>query len=132
MFEFSICLGITVWPQCLGLTLNITEMVRTVQEYYGISGEEQFTAAMDLAQVKFECCGVNGSINYENSVWKLEGLGKKELTVPLTCCHLQNIYEKYSYLDPVPVNNTFCQALNEHDHESYRYIEVCFRLILAK
>lgn len=115
-----------MWPQCLGLTLNITEMVKTVQELYGISGGEQFTAAMDLAQVQFECCGVNGSVDYEASVWKQDGLGKKELTVPLTCCHLQNTDDKYAYLDPLPMNNTFCQALSEHDHGGYRFIEVFY------
>lgn len=124
LFEFAICLMISLWPQCLGLTLNVTAMVKTLQGYYGIPGEEQFTAAMDLAQVKFECCGINTSINYDTSLWKLQGLGKKELTVPLTCCHLENKSDKWAYLDPVPVNTTLCQALLEHDYEKHRYVDV--------
>lgn len=113
-----------MWPQCLGLTLNVTAMVKTLQGYYGIPGEEQFTAAMDLAQVKFECCGINTSINYDTSLWKLQGLGKKELTVPLTCCHLENKEDKWAYLDPKPINTTLCQALQLHDYEKHRYIDV--------
>ncbi|XP_063695594.1 tetraspanin-11 [Culicoides brevitarsis] len=125
-FEFAICLIITMWPQCLGLTLNTTAMVKTLQGYYGIPGEEQFTAAIDLAQVKFQCCGINTSINYDTSMWKLqEGLGKKELTVPLTCCHLSNKDDRDAYLDPKPVNTTLCQALQLHDYEKHRYVDSC-------
>jgi hypothetical protein len=79
---------------------------------------------MDLAQTLFECCAVNSAINYDTSLWKLQSLGQRDLTVPLTCCKLMNRSEKNSYLDPKPMNLTQCQALQIHDYESSRHLEV--------
>lgn len=122
--EFGVCLMITAWPQCLGLNLDETAMVKALQGSYGVPGHEQFTAAMDLAQTIFECCAINTAINYDTALWKLQSLGKKELTVPLTCCKLQNRYEYGAYLDPIPRNLTLCQALQPHDYEGNRHLDV--------
>ncbi|XP_035789020.1 CD151 antigen-like [Anopheles albimanus] len=127
--EFGVCLMITAWPQCLGLNLNETAMVKALQGSYGVPGHEQFTAAMDLAQTIFECCAINTSINYDTSLWKLQSLGKKELTVPITCCKLQNRYEFSAYLDPIPVNATLCQALQANDYEKSRHLDGCLHKI---
>ncbi|ETN57759.1 tetraspanin [Anopheles darlingi] len=127
--EFGVCLMITAWPQCLGLNLNETAMVKALQGSYGVPGHEQFTAAMDLAQTIFECCAINTSINYDTSLWKLQSLGKKELTVPITCCKLQNRYEFSAYLDPIPVNATLCQALQVNDYEKSRHLDGCLHKI---
>lgn len=39
--EFGICLIITMWPQCLGLNLDETTMVKALQGSYGVPGKEQ-------------------------------------------------------------------------------------------
>lgn len=41
LIEFSICLMITLWPQCLGLNLDASVMVRVLQAGYGVPGKEQ-------------------------------------------------------------------------------------------
>lgn len=38
------------WPHCLGLDLDVDELTKTLQRSYGVPGQEQFTAAIDLAQ----------------------------------------------------------------------------------
>lgn len=39
--EFGMCLIITMWPQCLGLNLDETIMVKALQGSYGVPGKEQ-------------------------------------------------------------------------------------------
>jgi Tetraspanin family len=129
VLEFAICLMITVWPQCLGLNLDETLLVKALQGQYGISGQEQFTTAMDLAQTQFECCAINSAINYDTSLWKLQALGQKDLTVPLTCCKLANRAEAKAYLDPKPANLTQCQALQPHEYEKSRHLDGCLTKI---
>lgn len=38
------------WPHCLGLDLDAQELTKTLQSNYGVPGQEQFTAAIDLTQ----------------------------------------------------------------------------------
>lgn len=38
------------WPTCLGLNLGGEELIKSLQRNYGVAGQEQFTAAIDLAQ----------------------------------------------------------------------------------
>lgn len=38
---------------------------------------------MDLAQTQFECCAMNDVINYDTSLWRLQGMGRRELVVCL-------------------------------------------------
>lgn len=41
LIEFSVCLMITLWPQCLGLNLDASVMVKVLQAGYGVPGKEQ-------------------------------------------------------------------------------------------
>lgn len=41
LIEFSACLMITLWPQCLGLNLDASVMVKVLQAGYGVPGNEQ-------------------------------------------------------------------------------------------
>lgn len=38
------------WPSCMGIGLYTEDLVKALQSKYGSAGQEQFTAAMDLAQ----------------------------------------------------------------------------------
>ncbi|KAG4066566.1 hypothetical protein HA402_007202 [Bradysia odoriphaga] len=123
--EFGICLTITMWPQCLGLNLDETVMVKALQGTYGVPGKEQLTAAMDLAQTVFKCCAMNNNINYDTSLWRLQEYGQRDWVVPLTCCHLANRHDSGSYLDPIPINLTVCQSLERHEYDKSRHTEGC-------
>ncbi|XP_066138366.1 CD151 antigen [Euwallacea fornicatus] len=113
-----------VWPQCMGLSLDTEILVKAVQRYYGVGGQEQFTAAVDLVQSSFNCCGINTANEYDTSLWRLQGLGQP-LAIPLSCCVLKNRHEDRFYLNPVPVNSTLCQALERQSHQGYRHIVGC-------
>lgn len=41
-----------VWPNCLGLEVDPEILTKSLQRNYGNAGQEQFTAAIDLAQTK--------------------------------------------------------------------------------
>lgn len=124
IIEFGVCLLITLWPQCLGLNLDESIMVKVLQGSYGVPGKEQLTAAMDLAQTHFDCCAIDSDINYDTSLWRLQGYGPKELTVPISCCRLRNRNEFGAYLDPKPINGTMCQSLQKDVNEKARNTEV--------
>ncbi|XP_030763836.1 tetraspanin-11 [Sitophilus oryzae] len=113
-----------LWPQCMGLGVDGDAMVKSLQRNYGVSGQDQFTAAIDLAQTTFRCCGVNSANEYDTSLWRLQALGKP-LAIPLTCCILQNVNETGAYLNPAAVNLSLCQALEKNRHDGYRHIEGC-------
>lgn len=132
LFKFAVCIVIAIWPQCLGLNTNATEMVKVLQGSYGVPGMEQYTVAMDFAQTFLDCCAINDSINYDTSLWRLQKFGKKELTVPVTCCALMNKFEENSYLDPIAVNETLCQSLEPRDFQKGRHLEVsfCYKFVL--
>lgn len=127
--KFGVCAVIFLWPQYLGLNLNSTEMVKVLQEIYGVPGFESYTNAFDFAQTYLDCCGINDSINYDLSLWRLQKMGKKLLTVPLTCCYLVNKFEKKSYLDPIPVNETLCQSIEPQDFQRSRHSEGCIEKV---
>ncbi|KAF7276804.1 hypothetical protein GWI33_009765 [Rhynchophorus ferrugineus] len=112
-----------LWPQCMGLGIDAETMVKSLQRNYGVSGQDQFTAAVDLAQTTFRCCGINSANEYDTSLWRLQALGKP-LAIPLTCCILQNTNESAAYLNPNPVNMSLCQALEKNIHNGFRYTEV--------
>lgn len=44
------CVLVVAWPGCIGLQSARGGAVGALQSSYGIPGQEQFTAAMDLAQ----------------------------------------------------------------------------------
>ncbi|CAH1111060.1 unnamed protein product [Psylliodes chrysocephalus] len=113
-----------VWPSCMGLGIDVDELIRAVQRNYGIGGQEQFTIAVDLAQTEFHCCGVESANEYDTSYWRLQALGPS-LAVPLTCCKLLNINQTRSYLNPDPVSLTLCQALERNRHDGFRHVMGC-------
>ncbi|XP_065367530.1 uncharacterized protein Tsp68C [Calliphora vicina] len=127
--ESVVCLAITLWPHCLGISLDETKMVKALQGNYGVPGREQFTIAMDLAQAKFGCCAMNSDINYDTSMWKLQGYGQRDWVVPLTCCILENPADRQSYLDPKPANETLCQSLEKKDYNQYRFTTPCLNFL---
>ncbi|XP_037950773.1 tetraspanin-8-like [Teleopsis dalmanni] len=127
--ESVACLAITLWPHCLGISLDESKMVKALQGNYGVPGKEQFTIAMDLAQTRFGCCGMNSEINYDTSMWRLQGYGQRDWAVPLTCCVLQNSADKLSYLDPKPANETQCQMLQKSEYERFRYTDTCLNYL---
>lgn len=38
------------YPQCLGLGMDTDALAKSLRQNYGVAGQEQFTAAIDLAQ----------------------------------------------------------------------------------
>ncbi|KAJ8971578.1 hypothetical protein NQ314_000635, partial [Rhamnusium bicolor] len=108
------------WPNCIGLGLDVVDLIKTLQRNYGTSGQEQFTAAVDLAQTMFNCCGIESANEYDTSLWRLQSLGPS-LAVPLTCCKLENVNQSMAYLNPEPINSGLCQALEKNRHEGYRH-----------
>lgn len=48
--ECAVYVIASVWPQCLGLGIDSDDLVKALQRNYGAVGQEQFTAAIDLAQ----------------------------------------------------------------------------------
>ncbi|XP_055838953.1 uncharacterized protein LOC129906975 isoform X2 [Episyrphus balteatus] len=127
--ESVVCLALTLWPHCLGISLDAIEMVKALQGNYGIPGKEQFTIAMDLAQTRFKCCGMNSEINYDTSMWRLQGFGTREWVVPLTCCILNNEHEPLSYLDPKPFNQSQCETLQKVEFSKYRHTSPCLEYL---
>ncbi|XP_039957207.1 uncharacterized protein LOC120772576 isoform X2 [Bactrocera tryoni] len=127
--QLLVCLAITLWPHCLGISLDESKMVKVLQGNYGMPGKEQFTNAIDLVQTHFGCCGINNDINYDTSLWKLQSYGQREWVVPLTCCILHNVDDKLSYLDPKPENITQCQMLQKMDYVKNRHKMPCLKYI---
>ncbi|KAH8335115.1 hypothetical protein KR074_009696, partial [Drosophila pseudoananassae] len=123
--ESVVCLAITLWPHCLGISLDESQMVRALQEHYGVPGQEQFTNAMDLAQARFGCCGMKSSLDYDTSLWRLQNFGQRNWPVPLSCCVLENAPHPLAYLDPKPVNSSVCQSLERLSYERERFTESC-------
>lgn len=99
-------------------------MVKSLQGGYGVPGREQLTAAVDLAQTRFECCAINSDIDYDTSLWRLQSYGQREWTVPLTCCRIANAEDAVAFLDPQPVNMTLCQSLERTANVSERHAVV--------
>ncbi|XP_032596996.1 uncharacterized protein LOC6568824 [Drosophila grimshawi] len=123
--ESVICLAITLWPHCLGISLDEAQMVKALQRNYGVPGQEQFTNAMDLAQTRFGCCGMRSSVDYDTALWRLQGYGQRNWAVPLSCCVLSNAPQPLAFLDPQPANESQCQSLERSIHERERYTESC-------
>uniref|UniRef100_A0AAR5PK21 Tetraspanin n=1 Tax=Dendroctonus ponderosae TaxID=77166 RepID=A0AAR5PK21_DENPD len=113
-----------IWPQCLVLGLDTEELVKTVQRNYGSTGEDQLTAAVDLVQTSFNCCGINSANEYDTSLWRLQGRSPP-FAIPLTCCVLKNLQDDRSYLNLLPINVLRCQALEKNRHEGYRHTTGC-------
>ncbi|XP_011632681.1 tetraspanin-9 [Pogonomyrmex barbatus] len=127
--ECTVCIIAVFWPHILGIDVRPARLIRALQRSYAVPGREQFTAALDLAQTTFVCCGINGSSNYGTSWWRLQEVGRRELVVPLSCCTLNNANETGSFLNPEPANLTLCQALNPAEHQYARHTVGCLEYI---
>jgi len=93
-------------------------MKDSIQNYYTF--DNTVGKAWNWIQVRHKCCGVDGSWDYENSVWFNDenedasvGLIRPEVFVPVTCCVLEyNQDRDPSYVDPqnpIPKDFTRCQ-----------------------
>ncbi|XP_015117226.1 tetraspanin-11-like [Diachasma alloeum] len=127
--EFACCVIAVFWPHLLGIEIRSSRLVRALQRNYALPGREQFTAALDLAQTAFSCCGINGSSNYGTSWWRLQEVGRRELVVPLTCCTLNNTQSPDAFLNPQPEDLQLCQTLNPLEHQRARHTTGCLDMI---
>ncbi|XP_046748183.1 CD82 antigen [Diprion similis] len=123
--ECTVCVLAVFWPHLLGVDVRTARLVRALQRSYAVAGRDQFTAALDLAQTAFSCCGINGSSNYGTSWWRLQEIGRRDLVVPLTCCMLNNTLQSEAFLNPEPTNLTLCETLNPAEHQKARHTQGC-------
>ncbi|RWS03234.1 CD151 antigen-like protein, partial [Dinothrombium tinctorium] len=80
------------------------------------------TAAVDLAQTKYECCGIGGPMDYIDSAWRTPLGGGNN--VAMTCCVLANVVEDQAYINPRPLNTSRCQSLRSEENERFRHQKV--------
>lgn len=74
-----------------------------------------------------------GGSDFEASWWRMQELGSREMLVPLTCCHLANAPgDERAFLDPLPHNNTVCQAPNPAENKAERFQKVKRNLLPGK
>ncbi|XP_076310723.1 CD151 antigen-like isoform X2 [Tachypleus tridentatus] len=99
-----------------------TNLTEKLQNDYGFN--KDVTEAIDFAQVKFRCCGINGADDYVNSNWKKDVISK-ENNVSKTCCLLVNDNNPEAYKEPHPVNDTFCQSEDSSTINIYRHQSGC-------
>ncbi|XP_014233082.1 CD82 antigen-like [Trichogramma pretiosum] len=125
----ALCLVVVFWPHLVWVDVRAARLLRALQRSYALPGREQLTAALDLAQTSFSCCGINGSNNYGTSWWRLQELGRRELVVPLSCCKLNNTLEPEAFLNPQPQNLSLCQSLNPAEHQLARHTFGCLESI---
>nr|CAD7409752.1 unnamed protein product [Timema cristinae] len=124
--ECSFSVLATLCPQYLGVGVGSTKLVEALQRRYGVPGKDQFTAAVDLAQTMFQCCGIGGAVDYDTSWWRLRELGQRELVVPHSCCLLSNPPDDdRAFLDPRPLNVTTCQSEVKGIYSLARHTEGC-------
>lgn len=99
------------------------ELTGKLKKEYGLASA--LTAAVDLAQTRFECCGIEGPADYTSSLWKLQNLGGPDATVSKTCCLLLNMKEDQGYVNPRPINDTLCQSEELRYNALYRHQKGC-------
>ncbi|XP_026686000.1 tetraspanin-11-like [Diaphorina citri] len=114
-----------ICPEYMGLKTENEDVTDQWQRNYGVPGREQYTAAIDLAQTKFECCGINSGKDFMTSWWRLRELAAPNLLVPLSCCHPDPKNPDQSFLDPQPLNETLCQDKQPDNYILARYTEGC-------
>ncbi|XP_008560915.1 tetraspanin-11 [Microplitis demolitor] len=127
--QFTICVLAIFTPNLIGIDIRVITLLRALQRNYGLPGRQQFTAALDLAQTTFSCCGINGSNNYGTSWWRLQEVGRRDLVVPLTCCLLNNTNDIDSFLNPIVSDLNTCQTLNPAKHQFARHTVGCLEKI---
>ncbi|KAG8241940.1 hypothetical protein J6590_076058 [Homalodisca vitripennis] len=108
-------------PQYLGLSMDKEDIKDNWQRTYGVPGREQYTAAIDLVQTKFQCCGIDNGNDFTASWWRLRELAPENLIVPLSCCIQQ---QPAAFLDPQPLNTSLCQQSSVENHRLARNLEL--------
>ncbi|XP_076346407.1 CD9 antigen-like isoform X2 [Tachypleus tridentatus] len=89
---------------------------------YGL--DETITESIDLAQAKFDCCGVKKALDYDKSKWKLDNLGQDD-NVSKTCCVLKNRDDDDAFKNPIPLNGTLCQSQDSKQNMNFRHQKGC-------
>ncbi|KAJ6219474.1 hypothetical protein RDWZM_005286 [Blomia tropicalis] len=103
------------------------DLPNKLQREYGL--QSSFTAAVDLAQTKFECCGIDSPADYERSVWVLQRMNGPHGQVSRTCCLLHNKFESKSHINPRPINETMCQSKIAQENRLYRNQKGCLHTL---
>ncbi|XP_054713114.1 CD151 antigen-like [Uloborus diversus] len=92
----------------------------TLKTKYGV--DQPITQAFDLAQTKFQCCGIRDPTDYEDSAWK-RGSGAGRNVSP-SCCVLRNAGQPGAYLNPQPLNESMCQR-DDGSNARFRHQSGC-------
>ncbi|GFQ90475.1 CD9 antigen [Trichonephila clavata] len=93
----------------------------TLKTKYGL--DQPITQAIDLAQTKFECCGVRDGSDYADSSWRRKLNDEKNVSP--TCCVLRNAGQPGAYLDPQPLNESMCQKEQDGMNMRFRHQTGC-------
>ncbi|KAH9421036.1 CD151 antigen-like [Dermatophagoides pteronyssinus] len=129
--EMTIGMLAVIFKERIFSRYSTIDFVLLLQSEYGI--HSSFTAAVDLAQTKFECCGIESPADYKYSRWlhkQIENhLPDDVLIISRTCCRLANRMEKNAHLNPRPINETMCQSDNDDENRSFRNQKGCMQLI---
>ncbi|CAG2167541.1 unnamed protein product [Oppiella nova] len=126
IFALELTVGIlaVIFQEKVVAELKI-ELTNKLQTDYGL--QSSFTAAIDLAQTKFDCCGIEGPKDYEKSVWRAQRMNGQNSNVSRTCCLLQNKLEKQAHNNPRPVNETLCQSADNVENRVFRNQNGCLQ-----
>ncbi|RWS25867.1 CD9 antigen-like isoform X1 [Leptotrombidium deliense] len=101
------------------LKLSLTSKLR---DEFGFNSA--LTAAVDLVQTKYECCGISGAEDYRESSWKHSPLSGGN-NVSMTCCVLLNMMDDQAYINPRPLEVSRCQSNDRGMNEKYRHHKGC-------
>ncbi|KAH7640589.1 hypothetical protein DERF_000209 [Dermatophagoides farinae] len=129
--EMTIGMLAVIFKERIFSRQSTIDFVLLLQNEYGI--HSSFTAAVDLAQTKFECCGIESPADYQHSRWLQKQIENRLpdgiLIVSRTCCKLANRMEKNSHLNPKPINETMCQSDNDDENRPFRNQKGCMQLV---
>ncbi|XP_015606367.1 CD151 antigen [Cephus cinctus] len=119
-------------------------------EHYGHdpTSDIPFSHSLDFAQYKFNCCGIHGDGDYnETAWWRDSQISGTRRQVPLTCCVLRNSEDKNTgspmsvvarvfhkhyekpWLHPQPKDEAACQVEELDGHEGYRHKTGCLEKV---
>ncbi|XP_012259200.1 tetraspanin-11-like [Athalia rosae] len=135
--------GLVTYRVLSGLEARLKERLG---DHYGHdpTSDIPFSRSLDFAQYKFNCCGIHGDEDYNNTAWWRDGrISGSRRQVPLTCCVLKNIEaenagspisvvsrvfhrnDEEPWLRPQPKDEASCQIEDVEGHEGYRHKEGC-------
>ncbi|OAF68414.1 hypothetical protein A3Q56_03872 [Intoshia linei] len=92
---------------------------------------DPITAMWSLVEFNFQCCGVDGPIDYRNSQFRLDMVAP-DILIPFTCCKLSNDNPFY----PIPEAGMACQyemdtlnILDKVNGNYHLYRNGCFNIL---